>query len=369
MARPRIERPAQEDLNYIKSQCKKAAGNLSNSYREICAEAQKGYYKAYEQPDDVETVKSAFQKFFNGSRSLPEIYWLVIEELYGIKDFDLPSKQTSESDGQPSSGDAGTARIDRNVPLVAQFAWLRSAPLPEIKRKLIAYGLDFESKQDSAKLDNFNSDCALVIAERLSTSTIDDVVAYFKDDHAHIPYVSRVHDTTFNIILFDSGLKSAFYGGIKKWLSTCDDGKVISRISDFFCSCCRFFPQNKYGDIDEWLGDTIAEIPQAILAQETTSISDLLILVIRLKLSTQHGLWYYFTNSIGSLFFICTRSHNQVGNKLVKIKFHKNDQLLIHVAAFVAEIEKGGMGYCDIKDDWLAMKKFLDENTFGNGVS
>lgn len=105
--RPRLDRLSDEDVAYIKAQV--AQSNASRIFvaaqfhREVHAEAASGNYKGLRLPSDVETVKSAFDGAFKPDpekrESLPELYWRVLENLYGITRESLPSRSAAAAQG------------------------------------------------------------------------------------------------------------------------------------------------------------------------------------------------------------------------------------------------------------------------------
>lgn len=81
-----------DDVDYIKNQVEDVYRTLDAFYGEAFTEASNPKYKGFRQPKNVETVDRCFDYMFSGARSLPEIYWKVLEELLDITRDSLPSR-------------------------------------------------------------------------------------------------------------------------------------------------------------------------------------------------------------------------------------------------------------------------------------
>jgi hypothetical protein len=90
--RPRRQRLKRPDADWLKTELVQACGSLAKFYQQAFDEARRAKFKDFKQPKNVETVDRAFDAFLSGSRSLPELYWMILAEHLGIGPDDLPSR-------------------------------------------------------------------------------------------------------------------------------------------------------------------------------------------------------------------------------------------------------------------------------------
>jgi len=95
LGRPTAERLSPEDAFFIKAQIRDTYGSLAKFYEEAFTEARAPKFRGRKQPSELATVDRAFDNAFSGRRALPEIYWMVLEELLNVTRDKLPSSARS----------------------------------------------------------------------------------------------------------------------------------------------------------------------------------------------------------------------------------------------------------------------------------
>ena len=272
MGRPPKDRYTAEDRAYIKSECLKASGTLSTCYKEIFTEAQRGDYKNLRQPVDVETVKSAFGKYLSGRRPLPDVYWLVLEELYGIKRSDLPSQQqvavspnskrklsdssnsiSSPKASQPSEHDQ-TAKEDRLVNILPRDNqslpnWFRRLSLLGIRRVVTA--AESTDTEENRKLlaDLFESECINVIAEKVVNESVGELDYFWSGDDENTT-IAKILEAVFNLIICGHPLMKCFIANMKNWFDSQPSDRIFEYIHTLTFMCREL--KNLQGFNDEF---------------------------------------------------------------------------------------------------------------------
>ena len=82
--RPRLKRLETADVEFIKKAIQEKYVSLATFYVVACNQAKLAKYKDFDRPSDVETVDRAFDDAFSSRRSLPKLYWKVLEDLLNI---------------------------------------------------------------------------------------------------------------------------------------------------------------------------------------------------------------------------------------------------------------------------------------------
>jgi TolB-like protein/Tfp pilus assembly protein PilF len=137
--RPPLPRLEDEDIAFIKAQVAQTNASkvfvAAQFHRELFEEAVAGGYSRFLLPGDVESVKSAFAGAFKSGlarrSSLPELYYRVMESLYGIERTSLPSRH-SEGSSRPGAH----TQSPRNIPAIGmdsadESSLTPSAPEPQ----------------------------------------------------------------------------------------------------------------------------------------------------------------------------------------------------------------------------------------------
>ena len=102
IGRPRAERVNPIGRAFLKADLIKQCSTLVRFYKEFFEDASDLKYQGYKQPQDQQTIESAFIKFFRGERPLPEWYWIVLNDSFSITREELPTENTAEALAQRS---------------------------------------------------------------------------------------------------------------------------------------------------------------------------------------------------------------------------------------------------------------------------
>lgn len=191
--RPQLPRLEDEDIAFIKAEV--AESNESKRFvaaqfhREIYEETTNGSYKGLPLPSDVESVKSAFDGAFKPNRkrrdSLPELYYRVLEALYGIERTSLPSRRsTIQSDAQNrETVESIETTSSNNLPSQSSHISTPTTPCPqqpvgdilgdelatrELDKAIMRLGLETDSELVAREAAALIAECEYLIHTRTS---------------------------------------------------------------------------------------------------------------------------------------------------------------------------------------------------------
>jgi hypothetical protein len=181
------ERLSSNDSAFIKGRISETYSNSFTAFYDDATDTAKDpKYKGFKQPKDVETVNSAFANAFSGKRSLPEIYWKVLEELLGITRDSLPSrtevKQTTATKSEiPAKFDLSLTNLFKDLPADSIKSHIASALSPTRGEDAV--------KNSIAEI--LSPKCIHIIAKKLVNDSIDNFEGFYVCDYDSPPNIKR----------------------------------------------------------------------------------------------------------------------------------------------------------------------------------
>lgn len=290
--RPLSERFDSADLAFVKERISQVYPTLVSFYDEFYNEASALKFKGHRQPEAVESVSSAFVKFFGGVRALPGWYWIILKDLIGLTKSDLPSMQpASEAKGFTANAELKSAAKKRksNKPLIPGMVnqnattsnaktitdrrdlslpeRVRAEPLLSTRRTLLAAEAKQGANKPSIGTEILEPECITVFTEKLASDSVCDLDLFWCWETRKENRVFEILDAVFLVMAADRDSRVRFIQNMASWLPKQSAERKFDYILSLASMCGHFESLNAGGlvqDFDQVIANSIETISPKI---------------------------------------------------------------------------------------------------------
>jgi len=211
LGRPTEERLAPEHVAWLKAAIQRKFKVLRRFYEKVYSEAKKHEYAIYERPTSENSVARAFAFAFNGQRSLPDLFQVVLCVLLEINEDALPWKKKEVRPdlgltAAPQGPAPETPPASVSSSLVAEFPTrppgtslndkltpelFTRLTTPEIKGHIVAALMETRAPNSIAETELLLPETTGILAEKLVHEPVENFVDFYAGDYDSPPKIKR----------------------------------------------------------------------------------------------------------------------------------------------------------------------------------